>query len=158
VNRISRFSFHRNDATIRGGKPGRDRVVYLTPALSKALQRYLAHRPQLTDDHVFLLHKQVPTPRTIQRRLAAYGQQAGVEVSLHRLRHTLATRLLNQGMPIHSLRKLLGHENLNTTQLYARIYDETLYEQFKEAMAHLEAIAVDDWPRIERSEPALVAR
>jgi hypothetical protein len=49
-------------------------------------------------------------------------------------------------MPIHSLRKLLGHEHLDTTQIYARIYDETLYRQFKAAISSLEAIAVEDWP------------
>jgi integrase len=59
----------------------------------------------------------------------------------------MATRLVNQGMPTQSLRKLLGHQNLSTTQLYARIYDETLYRQFKDAMSRLEAIAVSDWPR-----------
>ncbi len=58
-------------------------------------------------------------------------------------------------MPIHSLRKLLGHQHLNTTQIYARIYDETLYEQFKTAMSRLEAIAVDDWPGVDIGEPAL---
>ncbi len=49
-------------------------------------------------------------------------------------------------MPIHSLRKLLAHQHLNTTQLYARVYDETLSEQFKAAMSRLEAIPVDNWP------------
>jgi hypothetical protein len=63
--------------------------------------------------------------------------------------------LINQGMPIHSLRKLLGHQYLNTTQVYARIYDETFYEQFKTAMSRLEAIAVDDWPGVDVSEPAV---
>ena len=59
----------------------------------------------------------------------------------------MATRLLNQGMPIHSLQKLLGHEHLNTTQIYARLYDQTLYRQFREATARLEALAVDEWPQ-----------
>ena len=53
-------------------------------------------------------------------------------------------RLINQNIPIRSLRKLLGHQHLNTNQVYARIYDETLYEQFKTAMSRLEAIAVHD--------------
>jgi site-specific recombinase XerD len=71
----------------------------------------------------------------------------------HRLRHTLATRLLNQGMPIHSLRKLLGHQYLNTTQIYARIYDQTLYRQFREATARLEDLADDEWPQTITSAP-----
>ena len=66
-------------ATVRGAKPGRDRVVYLTPSLSHALTRYLNVRPDLPDeDRIFLLHGRSPTDRTIQRRLAKYGQQAGV--------------------------------------------------------------------------------
>ena len=59
-------------------------------------------------------------------------------------------------MPIHSLQKLLGHEHLNTTQIYARIYDQTLYRQFKEAMSRLEAIEVDA-PGPEKAKHNLVA-
>jgi site-specific recombinase XerD len=88
--------------------------------------------------------------------LARYAVQGGVQVTAHRLRHTLATWLINQGMPIHSLPKLLGRQYLNTTQIYARIYDKTLYEQFKTAMSRLEAIPVDDWPGVDVSEPAFV--
>jgi hypothetical protein len=61
----------------------------------------------------------------------------------------VVTRLVNQGMPTQSLRKLLGHQNLSTMQLYARIHDETLHQQFKDAMSSLEAVAVSDWPRPE---------
>jgi integrase/recombinase XerD len=154
--RLSDLNLAVGYATVRGGKPGRDRVVYLTPGLSHALKRYVNQRPDVPDDdHLFVLRGRSPTARTIQRRLAGYGQQAGVQVSPHRLRHTVATRLINQGMPIHSLRKLLGHQYLNTTQVYARIYDETLYEQFETAMSRLEAIAVDDWPGIDVSPPVL---
>ncbi len=135
-------------ATVRDGKLKHDRVVYLTPALTKALQCYLAVRPELHGElRVFILHNRSPTARTIRMRLAKFGEQAGVHVYPHKLRHTMATRLVNQGMPTHSLRKLLGHQDLSTTQMYARIHDETLYRQFKRAMSSLEAIAVTDWPR-----------
>jgi integrase/recombinase XerD len=110
-------------ATVRGGKPGRDRVVYLMPRLVDALRDYLQQRSaQPEEDHVFLLRGVSPSARTLQRRLAWYGQQAGlVDVTPHRLRHTFATRLLNRGMPIHSLKKLLGHQHITTTQIYARL-------------------------------------
>lgn len=131
-------------AIVRGSKPGHDRVVFLTPALVEALHNYLEKRPELPDEErVFVLRGRSPTPRTIQRRLKKYGGKAGVDVSPHKLRHTMATRSLNQGMPIHSLQKLLGHEHLNTTQVYAQIYDQTLYRQFREATARLEGLALD---------------
>lgn len=142
--RLGDLNLAKGLAYIRGGKPGRDRVAYLTPSLTGALSRYLERRPDLPgDDHVFILRESAPSERTIQRRLAAYGKQAGVEVSPHRLRHTFATRLLNQGLPIYTLKKLLGHQNLNTTPIYARVYDETLYNQVQEAMARLEAATTE---------------
>ena len=51
-------------------------------------------------------------------------------------------------MPIHSLRKLLGHRRLDTTQLYAQVYDETLHDQFQTAMQSMYGIPVDTWPRL----------
>lgn len=144
-------------ATIRDSKLRRDRIVYLTPPLRKALDRYLKHRPKSSNcDYVFVLRKCPPAGRSIRTRLHKYGDLAGVQVTPHQLRHTLATRLLNQGMPIHSLRKLLGHKYLTSTQRYAQVYDETLYRQFREAMSQLEAIAIEDWPGLERKRPALV--
>jgi integrase/recombinase XerD len=131
-------------AAIRHSKPDRDRVVYLSPQLKNALQNYLQVRPDIPEeDRVFVLHGRSPSARTIQRRLTTFGQQAGVVVSPHILRHTFATRLLNQGIPIHSLRKLLGHKRLDTTQVYARVYDETLYQQFQDAMSRLESIDIE---------------
>ena len=140
--RLGDLNLARGSAVIRGGKPSRDRVVYLTSSLVKALARYLQARPSNTEfDHVFITESAPPCSRTIQRRLARYGKHAGVEVTPHRLRHTFATRLLNAGMPLYGLRKLLGHQDLNTTQHYARVYDETLLKQFQEASMRIEASA-----------------
>jgi len=43
--------------------------------------------------------------------------------------------------------QLLGHQELRTTQMYARIHAETLYRQFKRAMSSLDAVAFTDWPQ-----------
>jgi site-specific recombinase XerD len=139
--------------------PGRDRVVYLTPRLVAALQHYLQQcSTPPAEDHVFLLRGRSPSARTLQRRLAGYVQEAGiVDVTPHRLRHTFATRLLNQGLPIHSLKKLLGHQNLDTTQIYARLYDNVLYHQFKEAMSQIEGVAVELWPGVTTDNAQRVA-
>jgi integrase/recombinase XerD len=111
-------------AIVRGSKPGNVRVVFLTPAFIETLRRYLDKRPEpQNEDRVFVSRRRSPTPRTIQRRLRKYGKETGVDVSTHKLRHTPATRLLNQGKPTHSLRKILGHQHLNTTQIYSRLCD-----------------------------------
>ena len=77
------------------------------------------------------------------------------KVSPHRLRHTLATRLLNAGMAITGVQKLLGHEYLSTTQIYARVYDSTVEADYRQAMAKVEhlhlplsdtPLPVDNWP------------
>jgi site-specific recombinase XerD len=133
---------------VRGGKNARDRVVYLTPILTKALQRYLSHRGAAEDDHLWLDDGRPLKDYRVRYRLKCWGKLCGVSASPHRLRHTLATRLINRGMSLESLRKLLGHKHLRTTQQYARVYDATVREQFETAMAKIVGIGVGDWPRL----------
>ena len=58
--------------------------------------------------------------------------------TLHCLRHTFATNLLNAGMPIEVLRDLLGHSNLQQTQHYAKLSDRSREAEFFRAMAVIE--------------------
>jgi len=133
---------------VRGGKNARDRVVYLTPILTEALQRYLSHRGAAEDDHLWLDDGRPLKDYRVRYRLKCWGKLCGVSASPHRLRHTLATRLINRGMSLESLRKLLGHKHLRTTQQYARVYDVTVREQFETAMTKIVGIAASDWPRL----------
>jgi site-specific recombinase XerD len=143
-------------AIVRGSKPGHDRAIYLTPALMDALGRFLARRPEVPgEDHVFLLHRRLPSVWTLRNRLNRYAGQVGLHVTPHRLRHTLATRLVNRGMPIQSLRKLMGHRSVDTTLLYAQLYDETVHAQFMAAMAEVDSIAVEEWPQPQIALPVM---
>lgn len=125
---------------VRSGKGHRDRVVYLTPVAIQALHCYLDLYPH-PECTTLLIH---PSGRSLSyaylyERLRAMGEAVQLPgVSPHRLRHTFATRLINAGMPITSLQKLLGHDNLSTTQIYARVYDTTVERDYRQAMAHLE--------------------
>jgi site-specific recombinase XerD len=123
--------------TVRQGKENRDRTVPLSSTLLAALRTYLPVRGVAQTDHLLLYQQQALNFSMIWGRLNRYGQQAHVKVSPHRLRHTLATRLLNEGMPITSLQRLLGHEKLNTTLIYARVHDETVRRDFERAQARL---------------------
>ena len=66
-------------------------------------------------------------------------------MSLHRLRHTFATQLLNVGGKVASIQKLLGHGNLNTTMTYARAFDQTVMLDYFSAVEALEAQPEGAW-------------
>jgi site-specific recombinase XerD len=123
--------------TVRQGKENRDRTVPLSPTLLATLRAYLPVRGVAQTDHLLLYQQQALNFSMIRGRLNRYGQQAQVQVSPHRLRHTLATRLLNEGMPITSLQRLLGHEKLNTTLIYARVHNETVRRDYERAYSRL---------------------
>ena len=105
-------------------------------------------RESADTDHLLLLKGRRISDQFVRRRLLTYGDLAQVDaVSPHRLRHTLATILVNRGMSIVSLQKFLGHRYLNNTLIYAQIHDHTLEQQFSSAMASIEATPIPDWPQ-----------
>ena len=133
---------------IQSGKGNRDRYVPLTDTLVRLLHQYLSIRDSADTDHLLLLNGRCISDQFVRRRLLVFGELAQVDaVSPHRLRHTLATILVNRGMSIVSLQKFLGHRNLNNTLIYAQIHDHTLEQQFSSAMASIEATPIPDWPQ-----------
>lgn len=131
---------------IRHSKNGYGRLVYTTSELTHALLAYLPQRPTLPDDHLWLNQDKPLTDGLVRSRLRRWGHLANIEVSPHRLRHTLATLLINLGLPIETLRKLLGHRSLSVTQQYARLSDLVVQQQFQQAAQQMEGIAASEWP------------
>ena len=145
--RLTDCDLHGKRLRVQSGKGNRDRVIPLTDHLVACLQAYLMVREPATTDHLLIYRNAVVRPDLISRRLRRFGQKAYIApMSPHRLRHTLATFLVNQGMPIVSLQKLLGHQSIDKTMIYARVHDETVQIQFTSAMAQIESTAVADWP------------
>jgi site-specific recombinase XerD len=126
---------------VRLGKGQRDRIVYLSQTLHQALTLYLWQTPIQPTTSLWVRPDGRPvTTGWLYLRIVALGQAAGnIIVSPHRLRHTLATRLLNTGMDITRIQKLLGHDHLNTTMIYARVLDKTLEADYRQAMGKIEA-------------------
>jgi hypothetical protein len=82
-------------------------------------------------------------------------QQAQVELTCHQLRHTFARRLAEQGMPIDSLAKLLGHQSIQTTQLYIDGADPTVRHDFLTALEKASlASPADQTLRLEHLSPS----
>ncbi|MDO9066715.1 MAG: tyrosine-type recombinase/integrase, partial [Chloroflexota bacterium] len=127
---------------VRAGKGMRDRVVYLTAVAADALHDYLLLCPH--PQTALLLvgdHGQPLTWGWLYNQIRRMGDAVAVSgLTPHRLRHTFATRLINAGVPITSIQKLLGHDQLSTTQIYARVYDTTVEQDYRRAMAQLEQV------------------
>lgn len=150
---------------VRQGKGQRDRVVYLSDMAGGALRAYLGPTVPSPTVPLFRLPKgQAISYMWLYEHITALGQAAGVPgVTPHRLRHTLATRLLNAGMDITRIQKLLGHEHLDTTMIYARVWDTTVEADYRQAMAQIEReqmplsdvpMGMSHWPR--PAEPHVV--
>lgn len=133
---------------IEESKNDKGRVTFLTASLCQHLQHYLAVRPASDTDHLFVNQDGRPlSPGSVRYRCHQWGEACGVHVSPHRLRHTFATRLINYGVSIESIQRLLGHRTLRMTQRYARLHESTVRRHFEEAAAHIEGILIQDWPQ-----------
>ena len=133
--------FRRDHLRIRSGKGNRGRVIPMTGKLKQVLLDYLVVREPSATDHLLLHKGKAVRADVIYKRMKAFGQLAGVpDVTPHRLRHTLATLLINEGMPIVSLQKFLGHRDINDTLIYAKVHNATVRRQFAAAMKQIEII------------------
>ena len=108
------------------GKGQKDRVVYISHDTYGALAAYIKQRLSLRVKKVFLVqkgtHKGKPlSVRGIQKRMEYYAKKAGLPISCHQLRHTMATQLLNADADLVSIQDLLGHSRIKTTQRYCRV-------------------------------------
>ncbi len=117
------------------------RVAYLSEDACKALVVWLNQR-DLTKERLFYGQGRPRLSYTaIRTRFARYLEAAGLAhkgYSLHCLRHTCATELLNDGMRLECLQQLLGHSSIEMTRRYARLTDNTRREEYFRAMAIIE--------------------
>jgi len=107
---------------IRHGKGLKERRVPLSSRARKVMQDYLEARPEdATTSAVFITKNwNRLTKRPVQRMVKSAARRAGIEqnVTPHALRHTFATRFLEKGGDLATLRDILGHTNLSTTSRY----------------------------------------
>jgi len=103
------------------------RALAIPASLDEKLRRARerAHRGA-DEDYVISLGDGRPAdPDALTRWLDELGRGVGIKVTPHRLRHTAATLMLNQGVPIESVSKVLGHSEIRTTGIYARVLDRS---------------------------------
>ena len=72
--------------------------------------------------------------RGIQKRMEHYARKAGLKISCHHLRHTMATQLLNADMDLVSIQDLLGHTRIKTTERYIKVSNVKVMRDYFKAM------------------------
>ena len=110
------------------GKGNKERMIFLNGACRAALDDWLAERSQsaAVDRNALFLtrrHTRMTTDAVhymVKQRLKKAGLDASL-YSSHKLRHTAATLMLQNGVDVRTLQEVLGHENLNTTQIYTHV-------------------------------------
>ncbi|NLA73305.1 MAG: tyrosine recombinase XerC [Clostridiales bacterium] len=130
----------RSDNTMRvTGKGNKERTVYLNDACIAAINNYLAVRPVdgVKDKKALFISRQKNriSNKTVQYIVKTQLEKAGLDgrgLSTHKLRHTAATLMYQHGdVDVLVLKEILGHENLNTTEIYTHIIDKQLKEAAK---------------------------
>ena len=127
---------------VQQGKGGKGRVVYISDDAHDALVTYLKVRSHYRVKKVFLVEKgsykgQPISIRGIQKRIEYYAKKSGLEVSCHRLRHTMATQLLNAEAEVETIQDLLGHNWITTTQRYCKVSNLKVQRDYFKAMRNV---------------------
>lgn len=115
------------------GKGNKERFVYFGAACKRAIDAYLEERKKkvLTDNRALFGSRDNNRISTsaVHRLVKKYLLAAGLDAdnfSAHKLRHTAATMMLSGGVDVKTVQEVLGHENLNTTQIYTHIENTEL--------------------------------
>ncbi len=125
------------------GKGKKERILPVGVEALDTLRSYLEKRrlalkkfPEVDGEAIFLnrFGKRL-TSRSMRRIVKKYAQKVSEEkrTSPHTLRHTFATHLLNEGAGLLTVKELLGHESLSTTQIYTHVTTEKLKKIYKKA-------------------------
>jgi integrase/recombinase XerD len=124
-----------------GEKNRTGRVVYLSVDACQVLQEWMRKREEGKPLLFYGQGRNSLSYTAARAMFQRYLKKAGLSekgYSLHGLRHTCATELLNAGMRIECLQQVLGHSNLEQTRRYARLTDKTREEEYFRAMARIE--------------------
>lgn len=115
------------------GKGNKERIVYLNDAAAHAINRYLDVRRLIAAvdrNALFLSNRRTRISReTVHSMVKKSLLRAGLDAdkySAHKLRHTAATLMLQNGVDVRTLQEMLGHEHLNTTQIYTHVDNSQL--------------------------------
>lgn len=122
------------------GKGSKERTVYLNDACLEAIKNYLPEREKIdisasAQNALFVSERGARiSRRTVQNLVEKYVKKIGLDprkYTTHKLRHTAATLMYQSGADIRVLQEILGHKQLNTTEIYTHVSNENIKEAVK---------------------------
>lgn len=124
------------DRTIRViGKGNKQRTVFFNEATATALKAYLNVRPRCEDGALFVSkQRRRLSYQQLGKIFSVYVQLSGLEgkVTPHTMRHSVATHLHQSGVDLMTIKEFLGHESIQTTQIYAEMTMEHVRRSYEE--------------------------
>ncbi len=118
------------------GKGNKQRTVFINQASADAIRNYLGVRPRSTDEALFLSKRKTRlSHRQAWVVFKQFAELSGItkHVTPHVMRHSFATHLLENGADLMTIKELLGHESLSTTQIYTNVSLEHMRRSYEEA-------------------------
>ena len=144
---FSHIAWMSSEIRISSTKNSRERVLPLTSEVGEALTDYILNgRPAVEGDEVFISHKAPQGPyasagsiSNIIRKRLRQARIKAPSTGAHMLRHSLATRMINNGVSISNIADILGHTSIKTTAIYTKV-----------DVKHLASVALPFWEGEER--------
>ena len=141
---------------IEARKTRTGRVVYLSDDACKAAKAWFKVHSSEKERLFYAQGRSTISYEACRTMFINYLAKAGLahkDYSLHCLRHTFASELLNAGMRLECVQQLLGHRNIEQTRRYARLTDNTRRQEYFRAMAIIEKGGINGHYRIDRTLP-----
>lgn len=130
--KITDLNFYEFTGNVLSGKGNKDRIIILSKKWVEDYKKHLEERnKKVNSEYLFCSDSgNALSVDTIQKFLKISATKAGItkKISPHKLRHSFATSLLENDVNIRYIQQLLGHANLNTTQIYTKVNTNKLKE------------------------------
>ncbi len=136
--RRSDLDWEQQSLRIDQGKGRKDRVVYVSADALAALRTCLAVRPPAVPGEVLFWNQKRPqralSSKGMQKKMERYAKAAGIKASCHSLRHTFASNLLEEGAEVISIKELLGHASMESSERYAKLSNQRVKQIYQQTI------------------------
>ena len=136
--RRSDLDWEQQSLRIDQGKGRKDRVVYVSADALAALRTCLAVRPAAVSGEVLFWNQKRPqralSSKGMQKKMERYAKAAGIKASCHSLRHTFASNLLEEGAEVISIKELLGHASMESSERSAKLSNQRVKQIYQQTI------------------------